>query len=49
MVGVHRHPERPAMRSARHLIAGAAVAVATAGLVWGPTAILAGISFSALE
>jgi len=37
------------MKSTRHLVAGAVAAVATAALVWSPTAILAGISFSAME
>jgi hypothetical protein len=37
------------MRSARHLIAGAVVALATAALVWGPAAVLAGISFNAID
>jgi hypothetical protein len=37
------------MRSTRHLIAGAVAAVATAALVWGPSAILAGLSFNGLD
>jgi len=49
MIGVHRHSGRPAMKSTRHLLAGAVVAAATAALVWGPTAILAGISMHGIE
>jgi hypothetical protein len=37
------------MRSTRHLIGGVVVAAATAALVWGPSAILAGISFNFLD
>jgi hypothetical protein len=37
------------MRTTRHRIAGALAAVATAALVWGPSAILAGISFNGID
>jgi hypothetical protein len=37
------------MKSTRRLVVGAAVAVATAAALWGPTAILAGITFNALD
>jgi hypothetical protein len=36
------------MKSTRRLVVGAAVAVAAAAL-WGPTAILGGITFNALD
>jgi len=32
------------MKSARRLVVGAAVAAATAAVLWGPTAVLAGIT-----
>jgi hypothetical protein len=37
------------MRSTRQLIAGAVAAVATTALVWGPSAILAGITFNFID
>jgi hypothetical protein len=37
------------MKSTRHLVAGAVAAVATAALVWGPSAILAGIALNGLD
>jgi hypothetical protein len=36
------------MNSARRLVVGAAIAVATAAL-WGPTAVLAGITATAID
>jgi hypothetical protein len=35
--------EVPDMNAARRLVIGAAVAVATAAVLWGPTAVLGGI------
>jgi hypothetical protein len=43
------NPEVPVMRYTRRLLAGAAAAAVTAALVWGPSAVLAGISASALD
>ena len=37
------------MKSARRLIVGAVVAGTAAALAWGPTAVLAGISFNAID
>ncbi len=37
------------MKSTRRLIAGAVVAATAAALAWGPTAVLAGISFNGLD
>jgi hypothetical protein len=37
------------MSSARRLVVGAAVAVATAAALWGPSAVLAGITFNVLD
>jgi hypothetical protein len=37
------------MQSTKRLVLGAAVAAVTAALVWGPTAILAGLSFNGLD
>jgi hypothetical protein len=41
--------EVPDMNSARRLVVGAAVAVATAAALWGPTAVLAGITATAID
>jgi hypothetical protein len=37
------------MDSARRVVVGAAVAVATAAFLWGPTAIFAGIALNGLD
>ena len=37
------------MKSARRLIAGAVVAGTAAALVWGPTAVLAGITVNFID
>lgn len=37
------------MKSTRRLVAGAIVAATTAALVWGPTAVLAGITASGVD
>ena len=37
------------MQSTKRLVVGAAVAAVTAVLVWGPTAILAGITYNFLD
>jgi hypothetical protein len=41
--------EVPDMNSARRLVVGAAVAVATAAALWGPTAVLAGLTATAID
>jgi hypothetical protein len=37
------------MKSTRRLVAGAVVAAATAAVLWGPTAVVAGITVSGVE
>ena len=37
------------MKSTRRLVAGAIVAAATAALMWGPTAVLGGITASGID
>ena len=37
------------MQPTKRFVVGAAVAAVTAALVWGPSAILAGITFNALD
>ena len=37
------------MHSTKRLVVSAAVAAVTAALVWGPTAVLGGISFNGLD
>jgi hypothetical protein len=37
------------MQSTKRLVVGAAVAAVTAALVWGPTAVLAGIALNGLD
>jgi len=37
------------MKSTRRLVVSAAVAAATAALVWGPTAVLAGITLNGID
>jgi hypothetical protein len=37
------------MKSTRHLVIGAAVAAATAVAMWGPTAVLGGITATGLD
>ena len=37
------------MKSTRRLVAGAVVAATAAALAWGPTVVLAGITFNLLD
>jgi hypothetical protein len=37
------------MRSTRHLIGGVVAAAVTAAVLWGPSAILAGITFNGID
>jgi hypothetical protein len=41
--------EVTAMKSTRRLVVGAAVAAATAVTMWGPTAILAGLTATGID
>jgi len=41
--------EVPAMKSTPRLVIGAAVAVATAVALWGPTVVLGGITASGID